>query len=89
MGKPNRFIGYCINYIHCSPREVKHFSTWRNRKQCRASDDISLVAASEKETAQTDHKLCAENNFCREFVIGVVRSERHLFIDEKSYKIYC
>ena len=88
MGKPSRFIGYCINYIHCSPREVKHFSTWRNRKQCRASDDISLVAASEKETAQTDHKRCAQNLRIA-FVIGVVRSERHLFIDEKSYKIFC
>lgn len=38
----------CI-YVESEPREVKHFSTWRKRKQCHASDDISLVAASEKE----------------------------------------
>ena len=36
-----------------APREVKHLSTWRKRKQCKFICDIPLVAASEMGTAQT------------------------------------
>ena len=59
MGKP---VPMKIGTSRCTsgrvPREVKHFSTWWKIKQCRASDDISLVVASEKEIAQIQHLFC-------------------------------
>ena len=54
MGKP--YAGdriarrvFCV----CIPREVKHLSTERKRKQCDVCHNIPQVAASEKGTAQT------------------------------------
>jgi len=53
MGKPIPMkVGILWRKSESVPREVKHFSTWWKRKQCRASGDISLVVASEKEIAQ-------------------------------------
>jgi hypothetical protein len=67
MGKPTRVCGYPLsNVFGGSPREVKHLSTERKRKQERAvfrsrvcscewntSLAIPLVAASETGEAQT------------------------------------
>ena len=67
MGKPIPMkVGILWRKSESVPREVKHFSTWWKIKQCRASDDISLVVASEKGGAQT-------NRTC---MIGVVRQRR-------------
>ena len=73
MGKPSDFGRNLGLDPRSRPREVKHFITWRKRKKDHASDNISLVAASEKETAQTEHKLCAQKVLYIKFMFGVVR----------------
>ena len=56
MGKPNT-VKYCVALVlklGGVPGEVKHLSTQRKRKKSLFTANISLVAASEKETAQTE-----------------------------------
>ena len=57
MGKPNLLnVNYRVSVkdTRCVPREVKHLSTWRNRKKAHVCENILLVAASEKGRAQTE-----------------------------------
>ena len=54
LGFPNkRTFALCKIRENDLPRELKHLSTWRKRKQ----KVISLLAASEKDRGQTESSL--------------------------------
>ena len=86
----NRHRPYIVRSI---PREVKHLSTWRKIKKAAEWRNISWVAASETEIAQTPHHFwrntlqfwmtvvlfIVSENIVLKVVGGVVRQERRIY----------
>ncbi len=76
-GNPTVVIDSDFTQVKSIPREVKHLSTWWKRKKAAEWQNISLVAASETEIAQTLPLL----------VRGCKAEASYLY--ERSYKMYC
>ena len=64
------------------PGEVKHLSTRRKRKKFCECRDISLVAASETERAQTEFHSRNARKCVTGVMLGVVRRECYVYVRE-------